>query len=159
MIKKLFLTLAIGAAGCFGQVTPPVANNINLLQYLLRCPPTANYFIMSLAPAGTITCVPIPPNISITGNPPILTITNPLAMPSMQLETISLASTAAGSTTITYTPTKTPITGLVFWWYESSSLALKESGAIPWITNTPLTITLPNNWSTLDAILIAYQYQ
>ena len=146
MIKKLLFTLTLSAAGCFGQT------GLNLLNALVHCPATGNYFLISVS--GTFQCIPLPSTVTITGTPPVInfgTTNNPL-----QMDTVSLSSVAANATTFAFTPSK-PVANnsVMLYWYNTTNLAVSSSGAF-FFVGSPINISLPVNWQPTDTINFVY---
>jgi hypothetical protein len=121
-----------------------------------RCPPPAPAVALMAFVAGQFQCVPLGPGLSIQGGAIVASQPAPYT-PAWQVESISLATLAAGATTVSYTPLKPVAGGTVFWWYQSD-LAHTASGAIAY-TGAPVTVTLPTGWAATDTVLIAYQSQ
>lgn len=105
-----------------------------------------------------IVCVGLPAGWTYSNG--VLTITQTTGpAPQWTAETISLASLPVGSTSISYTPLHTPLTGIVQWWYNASNTWLTAAGVIAYTSTTaPMVFTLPGTWTSLDTIVINYQY-
>lgn len=145
---------------CWLALFPSLAcaqSSLLLLNALVRCPSPGNYLLMSVN--GTMACVALPAGATVSGNPPALSLPSPPpTAPQIALETISLASLPSTSSMVSYTPAHTPIGGVILYWYQSSTIALTNSGALNW-AGAPLNITLPQNWQNTDSVVIVYRWQ
>lgn len=151
-MKRIIAFLFFAAAA--SAQTPTL---VNLLSAILKCPVNANYFIMSMA--GTLTCVPLPPNITVSNaNPPLMTVVIPPSTDGWTTESVSLSAVAPGSTTMNYTTSKTPINGVVFITYNTKG-TMNNTLYVVGYTGEPLSFTLPANWSPGDTMTVTYQYQ
>jgi hypothetical protein len=105
-------------------------------------------------------CVQLPVGATLTnGSLTLAPASSTAPVPLSTVETISLASLIPATTSsITYTTLKTPLSGVVFYWFNSSNLFLSSSGVIPFSGN-PITFSLPTGWLVGDTITIAYKYQ
>ena len=102
---------------------------------------------------GKFQCIGLGTGLSIVAGK--LTITSSNIQ--WTIDTISLSSIAATATTVTFTPSKTPLTGALFFYYNTTNLMLSGiSGAIPF-TGQSVTFTLPPGWVPTETITIAYQ--
>lgn len=125
---------------------------INLLVHIIKCPSiTSSVLIWN----GTTTiCATLGPGLSLVGN----TLSVTAGSPQWQTESISLSTLASTTLQTNFIPSKTPINGLVFWWYNSTEVSLQSSGVVPW-SSSPLVFNLPTGWQSTDTITIAYQSQ
>lgn len=151
-MKKLIVLFAF-ALGCHAQGTL-----VSILSNLIKtaCNSTAPQFLMW---NGTILqCVALPSNTTLVNG--VLTINPTTAqLPVWQSETLPLTNIAAGSTSVSYTTLKTPVSGVIVWWYNTQSLVSgPSSGAARWSGN-PINFPLPTGWAPTDSITIVYQSQ
>lgn len=168
MTKTLpFLTLAaFSTFAAFTTLSSAQTNPaiISIPVNIAHCTPGTPALLMWTG--TTFGCAPIGSGLAIIGGVLTSTSTNngngggnvPYS-PTWQIETISLATVAPGATSITYTPSKTPLANVpIFWWYYASVVNLSTSGTAP--SGSPLSITpLPAGWTAADTIVIAYQSQ
>ena len=132
-------------------------SSVNLLNLLVRGPATGSYILASVN--GTMTFVTLAANVTISGNPPVLSVTTaPANTPQWQSDTISLSSLAPTATTISLTTSKTPKTGVVLWLYNGQSILNPVAGAVNFAGN-PVVFSLPMNWTSTDTITLVYQWQ
>lgn len=80
------------------------------------------------------------------------------ATPNWQVETISFTSIPIDSTIYSYTTLKTPVSGIINYWYDSSNIPTSKTGVISY-TSQPISILLPTNWAPTDTLTISYQIQ
>jgi hypothetical protein len=150
-MKRIFLLLAI-ALPTFAQGAPTI---LTLFSLLGKCPastpaiPTWN---------GTqFICATLGPGLSLS-TAGVLTVTAPPTTPVWQVETLSFANVATGSTTTTYTTLKTPVAGVLLYFYSSANLFTSSWGAVAY-TGQPVTITLPTGWAATDSVTFVYASQ
>ena len=152
-LKLAALAILLSSALPAQSATPTL---ISVLTLLAKCPTTAAAFVL-WSNTGFY-CVALPAGWTATGTPPVLTAPTTTYTPVWQVETVSLATLAAGSTSISYTTLKSPASGVVNFWYNSTNLFNSTSGAIAF-TGQPLTFTLPAGWAAMDTITVSYQSQ
>jgi hypothetical protein len=152
LAKWLLACLMLGGSLC-AQGAPTA---VNILAGLVRCPTITPAILMW---TGTgFTCATLGQGLVLQNGTLVLNIPQTASTPTWQAETVALTSLATGATSTPYTPLKTPVTGVVLWWYNSTNIFMAASGAMVY-TGAPLTFTLPTGWTSTDTIVISYQSQ
>lgn len=152
-LKLAALAILLSSALPAQSATPTL---ISVLTLLAKCPTTAAAFVL-WSNTGFY-CVALPAGWTATGTPPVLTAPTTTYTPVWQVETVSLATLAAGSTSISYTTLKPPVSGIVNWCYVSTSLLAPGCGMVAY-TGSPLSFLLPAQWAATDTITVSYQSQ
>jgi hypothetical protein len=152
MTKWLLAFIMLGGSLC----AQGASTAVNILAGLARCPTITPAVLMW---TGTgFTCATLGPGLVLQNGTLILSISQTAPTPTWQAETVTLLSVTPGATSTPYTPLKTPVTGVVLWWYNSTNIFLTASGAMAY-TGAPITFTLPTGWTSTDTIVISYQSQ
>jgi hypothetical protein len=160
-VKRLFL---VSVALVFGQFTSAQAATPTILGFnntLASCHSNLNFFVMWNGTLGQFQCVTIGTGITYTpgtGLTGVLTASAPAYTPVWAIETVSFSSVVTGSTTLTYTTLKTPIAGVILFWYSAGNLFANTYGAVAY-TGQPITITLPTGWLSTDSVTFVYASQ
>lgn len=107
-----------------------------------------------------VSCLALDSSVKLdaTTTPPTVKAiaTGVAGVPAWKIELVSLASVAAGSTSIDITPAKPPTAGAILFWYSGGPHTAFFSGVYAFAGN-PLVFPLPVNWSSTDTIFLCYQ--
>lgn len=155
-MKKLFL-LSLFALTVSAQTVPLVPIIVrNLLPNCTAKPPAllmwtgTNFDCLNLGTGFTVSLPNNTINVNIPSPPP--------SSPQWQIDTVSLTSSAATSTGIAFTTTKTPVGGVVWSIYVSGNVFTNTLNILVF-TQNPLSLTLPSGWSNTDYFLLVYEVQ
>lgn len=153
------LALLVMSLGASAQST----TLLNLLLSPVRCPTpppgTSGLSVITSRPGALPTCSTLGTSFVVDAagiiNVAQIAVAN---TPLWTQDIVPVSGQTPVNGSITYTPSKVPITGIILYSYQSSVPFLPTSNSVRW-TGAPLTITLPTGWLPTDIITFVYQYQ